>query len=55
VIALDKRGTPLDRREWWVITTGDPKVRVEGGRPVARAGDLELVQATPAAPLRVIR
>jgi hypothetical protein len=54
VLALDSKGRPLDRREWWIVSAADPKVRVRGGHLIARAGPLELRQATPDAPLQVI-
>lgn len=55
VLPLDGQGRPLDRREWWIVSTDDPNVHVSGGHVVARAGPLELRQATPDAPLKVIR
>ena len=54
-LQLDSHGVPLDRRQWWLVSTGDPLVRVLGGRVVARAGKIELRRATADAPLRVIR
>jgi hypothetical protein len=55
VLPLDGQGRPLDHREWWIVSTDDPNVHVSGGHVVARAGPLELRQATPDAPLKVIR
>jgi hypothetical protein len=55
VLRLDADGVPIASNEWWLVTTGDPSVRVEGGRVVARAGQIELRQSSPDTPLRLLR
>ncbi|MEA2493807.1 MAG: hypothetical protein QOJ29_1718 [Thermoleophilaceae bacterium] len=55
VLDLDAQGHPRDERVWWVVSVADPRVRVVGGRAIARAGVLELRQASRESPLRLIR
>jgi hypothetical protein len=52
-LPVDAVGRPRDGREWWVVSTDDPEVRVRGGDVVAQAGPLQLRRVTPAAPLRI--
>jgi hypothetical protein len=52
-LQVDAAGRPRDGREWWVVSTDDPQVRVRGGDVIAQAGPLQLRRVTPSAPLRV--
>jgi hypothetical protein len=54
-LGTDSGGVPVDTHKWWLVPINDPRVRVTGGRPIARAGYIELRQVTPDAPLRLIR
>jgi hypothetical protein len=52
-LPLDASGRPRDTRAWWVVSTGDPLLRVTGGRPAARIGDIELRRVDAEMPLHV--